>query len=235
MGILGSYSTIWHEFRQLGCQANVDWTDSFSSRTSISCSRLCAENASCSIAHFQQSESLCKIEDHQLDSIIEYPLDGPVWKSFFKRQPVCVDDWIMNGTSCFYVSTEILTWTACESYCVDRSAYLATIRSEEEMEFALSVLDTLPRNDTYLHIGGKYENGAWTWTNGEPWDYTKWHPLEPSSSSENFLAIFFRHAIILWGKYDWNDISGTALGYCFCEKSTVWNDVLLPPSCQPGN
>ncbi|KAL4232307.1 C-type lectin domain 4 [Mactra antiquata] len=236
MGIVGIKSIEMHEFKQLGCRANIDWTDSVKTRTRVSCSRLCAENTSCSVAHYQESESLCKIDDRPLEDIVEYAdINGPVWNSYSKRLPVCEDGWILNGTSCYIVSTEILTWTMCESHCLGRSAYLATIRSEEEMDFALSVLNNLPRNDTYLHIGGKFENGAWTWTNGEPWDYTRWHPLEPSGGDEICLGIFHLQALPAWGRYDWNDLLCWANGYCFCEKSSLWNDVLLTPSCRPVN
>ncbi|KAL4232306.1 hypothetical protein ACF0H5_009877 [Mactra antiquata] len=79
-------SSILYKLKQLRCQANVDWTDSVISRTSISCSRLCAKNTSCTVVHYQQSESLCKIDDRPFEDIVEYPLSGPVWKSLFKSQ-----------------------------------------------------------------------------------------------------------------------------------------------------
>ena len=41
---------------------------------------------------------------------------------------------------------------------------------------------TLTGPTDWLHIGGLYVNGEWTWTDGSLWDYEAWAPNEPSAN-----------------------------------------------------
>lgn len=101
------------------------------------------------------------------------------------------------------------------------------------MEFASRILPILPLNDKYIHIGGtRYPDDKWKWVNGEPWDYTKWDPREPSSvAGEDYLAIFHLHALVEWKESGWNDIQYYEDGYCICEKPALNNFMELTAPC----
>ena len=89
-----------------------------------------------------------------------------------------------NGHWYQFVSTR-LTWDAARADSVRRGGYLATVTSEAEANFLIS----LPlENDPWL---GGYQDirdrsytepvGGWKWISGEPWSYYGWAPNEPDN------------------------------------------------------
>ena len=90
--------------------------------------------------------------------------------------------------------------------------HLATITSQEEHDFLISLLDEVP-SFSQGWLGGYQEPpeepdpaAGWTWVTGEMWSYTNWYFGEPNDGGgclcENHLTIDFHRG--------WND-EGTAI------------------------
>ncbi|KAL4233264.1 C-type lectin domain 2 member [Mactra antiquata] len=228
----------YEEYRAMSCKAEVDGQPSVYARSLLSCSRLCTDNSSCYSAHYHHDNKLCVVDTTPADTIVEdvTPLDN-LWDSYLRHKYMCDGNWTQLNKSCYHVSPNgSNTWTFCEQYCINLSSHLATITNEKEMDFASILIQILPEDDKFLHLGGKENpDETWRWITGEPWSYTKWSPNEPSyHSNEVCLSIFHRMALPWWGLFDWNNSDCGDLGYCFCEKSALVNFVPPSTNCEPS-
>jgi len=111
---------------------------------------------------------------------------------------------IYNGFE--YLATEELrTWEEHEDVAIEWGGHLASILSQEEQDFLLD-LRTL---DKGYFIGGERITGhasgggrkTWRWTDGSPWEYTKWNTNEPNNidGAEN-------HVMLKRLDGSWNDV-----------------------------
>ena len=105
----------------------------------------------------------------------------------------------------------MFNFTAAEEKCLSERAHVSSILSSEEQAFLW--------NDHRLSkhwLGAKYINGAWTWLDRSPWDFTSWGETEPSNPEvENCLE---RLSSI------WNDVQ--------CDK--IYHARGLPFACKKG-
>ena len=63
-------------------------------------------------------------------------------------------------------------WDLANSYCkYDHKGHLATITSEEELQFIKTFLNN---SSSRFYIGGIYSGNQWTWVTGEEWSYDNW-------------------------------------------------------------
>lgn len=77
---------------------------------------------------------------------------------------------------CYVYATEALSWTAAETYCVERDGHLTSISNA----FVNSFLLTMPnvRLETDYFVGGSSglldNRDNWTWVDGSKFAYTNW-------------------------------------------------------------
>ncbi|CAG0898192.1 unnamed protein product [Cyprideis torosa] len=74
-----------------------------------------------------------------------------------------------------------MTWTAAEDHCVSFGGHLASIHSQEEMDFLFSKMEKYD----YYWVGGNdvAEAGTWTWIDGSPFEFEKWISRYPSATT----------------------------------------------------
>jgi hypothetical protein len=94
----------------------------------------------------------------------------------------------------------ILPWdwadSAAHTYRRDGvQGYLATVTSMEENIFivynVIADIENTSAYDEYC-MGGVYENGAWKWLTGEPFEYTQWAPNQPNPAFQSGV-------LMMWG------------------------------------
>merc|ERR1712189_144174 len=69
-------------------------------------------------------------------------------------------------------------WTAAESTCQSLGGHLASVHSQQEMDFIVS---NMGGSASVFFLGGKQEDENWEWTDGSGWERTFWlegHPLD---------------------------------------------------------
>jgi hypothetical protein len=80
--------------------------------------------------------------------------------------------------------------------------YLATISSEEENDFLFELM--VEKGYDYAYFGLRYENGDWSWSNGESVSYTNWDYDELSAETENGYYAMFKEGYdkAIWSSCD---------------------------------
>nr|XP_006627571.1 PREDICTED: C-type lectin domain family 10 member A-like [Lepisosteus oculatus]XP_015196183.1 PREDICTED: C-type lectin domain family 10 member A-like [Lepisosteus oculatus] len=98
----------------------------------------------------------------------------------------CPDGWVYFSDSCYYISTEGLSWDAAKDYCSSKSSSLVILNSEQEWRFVAG--KTMPR---FYWIGLTDERtGKWEWVDGTPYvlDRRKWRPGQPDDWTDHGLG-----------------------------------------------
>lgn len=116
-----------------------------------------------------------------------------------------------------------MSWTEAQSYCQEQGGHLATITSQDEMDF-VSRLEGLKRGYNYWLGGSETETeGVWEWVTGEPWGYTFWGDGQPDNSqlytgiTEQYLQLCYN-----WGM-KWNDSAITQDKTASCGFICEWD------------
>ena len=81
---------------------------------------------------------------------------------------------------------EMLSWSDAEENCKDWGGHLASIQSKEEFDRVVSHSDG---NNVWTG-GVKDSNGSWSWTNGNPWNFTT--DILSSNSRLNCLYLSYQ-------------------------------------------
>jgi len=78
-------------------------------------------------------------------------------------------------------------WGKAEKYCNDRKGHLASVPNMETHNYIKSRVKSSDEK-THFWIGGtdKRHEGNWTWTDGSPWNFTKWGTT-PNKQPDNFI------------------------------------------------
>ena len=79
------------------------------------------------------------------------------------------------------------------------------------------------------YIGGVYENGQWTWTDGSAWDYENWRAGDPENSEVLKYAEFDSTLTGLWHNED--NVIGFDNGY-ICQREVVGRFIKMIFSCK---
>lgn len=102
------------------------------------------------------------------------------------------------------------TWWEAKFACDDIGGELVVIQNAKENEFVRRLAQ-----DNLIWLGGtdEFEEGVWTWDNGDEFKYKNWSKDQPSDASgHNFLVLDGKTGT--WA--DTTDFSGKVKGYV-CE------------------
>lgn len=135
---------------------------------------------------------------------------------------MCDDGWLNFNHSCYFVSTIFQDWTASSGWCSVNNGHLATIRSLDENQFVLDLVNTTLRDfldpvtlsTTHIWIGSSIDINTTTfqWVTGETWGFSNFVPGEPDDELSQCLAM---SPIV--------DTNGTIAPY-----AGFWEDKLCP-------
>ena len=90
--------------------------------------------------------------------------------------------WKHRGSCLYRAFKDKKTFQGAEKSCVLLNGHLASVHSQDEMEF---ICDQVVSEIANVHVwlGGtdRKVEGEWKWTDGSKWDYTRWSFGEPSN------------------------------------------------------
>lgn len=123
-----------------------------------------------------------------------------------------------NGPKEYAVTDLTYTWHEAEAHAQSLGAHLVAINDATENSWLVSTFG----GSEVLWMGATDEavEGAWVWTNGDPFSYNNWNPGEPNDATEE------EWGHINWGvPGGWNDIeSGTDYFNPAQQTTSIQND-----------
>ncbi|XP_069737702.1 hepatic lectin-like [Phaenicophaeus curvirostris] len=132
---------------------------------------------------------------------------------FIPKNKKCSAGWKMFEKSCYFFSTETMSWPDAEEICTDQGAHLVIINSDLEQEF---VKDNINSSSTYwLGVTDQLQEGNWVWINGERTSISYWNMLNENKDRDQ------KDCGIIGPGGIWNDDRCSYSNRWICEKS--WN------------
>ena len=125
----------------------------------------------------------------------------------------CGNDWEKHGDRCYLWGEEKMSWDDAEAFCRKKGGHLASVTSEEINAY---VAQEKKQRNMVLWIGGsdKTVEGAWKWSDGSPWNYTKWSQGQPNNEdNEDCLQFYYRN------EDSWSDRTCTNRENFVCSKA----------------
>ena len=122
----------------------------------------------------------------------------------------CPQDWILHGNSCYHViDTPTLNWSDARTTCQNLGGDLAIIRSQDENNFIIDILNKQQRiQDLGAWIGlYRKADNMFYWIDDTPLagQYSTWANGKPDSQDEKCANIFMTGSRRKYGK--WNDLT----------------------------
>ncbi|XP_064082931.1 uncharacterized protein LOC135198942 [Macrobrachium nipponense] len=74
----------------------------------------------------------------------------------------CDSNWIANGTSCYFFSTDTANWNTSKQRCINMNSTLAMITSDQEHDFIFDKVVT----DAWIGLYSPYSNRTYLWIDG---------------------------------------------------------------------
>lgn len=123
--------------------------------------------------------------------------------------------------------SSISSWDTAQRYCLKKGGHLAVITSEEENQFIHELILHQGFNSAYFGFSDVYDEGNWSWANGELSDYTNWAEGEPNNDKNGEHYALFYHAdqTDRWNDGDFGVLSEGGRTF-ICE----WDDPDLSPA-----
>ena len=119
----------------------------------------------------------------------------------------CDDGWEKHGNHCYLWGTEppFKAWTEAEDFCQEEGGHLASVGSNEIMDYIILGLRRRGFGDRdWFWLGGNdiEKEGVWKWTDCTPWELSFWAPGEPTNSHGYEDCLWHRTQI-----NNWNDVN----------------------------
>ncbi|XP_067440571.1 CD209 antigen-like protein E [Thunnus thynnus] len=146
-----------------------------------------------------------------LNIILRLPLSQPTDKGETEVES-CPQDWLMFGSSCYYISSQGRTWDDSRRYCLQRDADLVIINSRQEQAFLTGFTMA-----AWVGMTDRVKEGTWIWVDGTPVnkDGLQWAPGQPDGAYGGEDCGDLRTMMDFIGL---NDFNCTARARWICEK-----------------
>ena len=107
----------------------------------------------------------------------------------------CPDPWEEMANRCYLWSEEKLSWEDAEHFCNNLEGHLASVTDEKIHKYLRSKVNIDDGLDD-IWVGGsdQEEKRVWTWTDGSPWNFTRWAtgPVEQPDAIGSCLGICYK-------------------------------------------
>ncbi|XP_006218462.2 C-type lectin domain family 4 member E [Vicugna pacos] len=127
----------------------------------------------------------------------------------------CPLNWVHFQSSCYFFSTDTMTWTASLKNCSSMGSHLVVINSLEEQEFLF--LTKPKKKEFYIGLTDQVTEGQWQWVDGTPFtkDLSFWDIGEPNNIATVEDCATIRDSSN--PKQSWNDVTCFFSMYWICE------------------
>ncbi|XP_036924061.1 C-type lectin domain family 4 member E [Sturnira hondurensis] len=93
----------------------------------------------------------------------------------------CPSRWVHFQSSCYFFSTNTMTWSASVKNCSNMGGHLVVINTQEEQEFLFH--EKPEKREYYIGLTDKVTDGQWKWVDGTPFmkSLSFWDVGEPNN------------------------------------------------------
>uniref|UniRef100_A0A671NVT0 Si:ch73-343l4.8 n=1 Tax=Sinocyclocheilus anshuiensis TaxID=1608454 RepID=A0A671NVT0_9TELE len=114
-----------------------------------------------------------------------------------------------KGPVCFFVSSELKSWSDSRQYCRDRGADLVIVNTEEKF------ISSLVKESVWIGLSDTEKEGNMKWVDNSPLKQGFWESNEPNDAGGNEDCIELNPAKSVLN--NWNDIPCSATRKWICE------------------
>ncbi|XP_039602844.1 CD209 antigen-like protein C [Polypterus senegalus] len=124
---------------------------------------------------------------------------------FDKKCPICPYGWLINQTSCYYISTDQMNWKDSQGDCAAKGGHLVIITNEKEQIF---LKEHVSKSDVWIGLSDLKEEGRWIWVDNTTPMKSYWGEGQPDDWKDDTPngedCAHIRH----WADsiYNWNDV-----------------------------
>ncbi|XP_063417249.1 perlucin-like [Mytilus trossulus] len=183
------------------------------SRSLSACGSFCSIHKACCVASYDQKTKQC-ILDKSCCPESEQSVDALMLK-IRSDSLACPNGWLKNGTTCYYFSDELNTWTDAKIACEAEEGMLVEVDSKCENEFV-----KMSASESQYWLGGtdEQEEGVWIWSHSQNLiTFTDWKKGQPNNLRGNEHCLSLREV----SGYAWNDDRCHTLRPFICEKDLL--------------
>ncbi|XP_016419828.1 C-type lectin domain family 4 member M-like isoform X2 [Sinocyclocheilus rhinocerous] len=122
-----------------------------------------------------------------------------------------------KGTVCFFMSTELKSWSDCRQYCRDRGADLVIINTEEKQR----CISSLVSERVWIGLSDTENEGIMKWVDNSPLKQGVWFEDEPNNygGNEDCIELNYNREKTGWSPLNsWNDVPCSEKKKGICEK-----------------
>ncbi|KAM4905660.1 C-type lectin domain family 4 member E-like isoform 2-T2 [Sylvia borin] len=160
-------------------------------------------------------------QQQQQQQFSEWECNSTVPQGTGRGWTCCPKGWRRFQRSCYFLSTDMMSWAKSEQNCTGMGSQLVVINSEAEQVFLSEQIKKPPKRENF-YIGLFAEKvGQWQWVDKTPYNVTAafWRDREPSNVlEENGTVIHVREHNNL---KNWNDVPFNSMHHWICEAAAV--------------
>ncbi|XP_058414863.1 C-type lectin domain family 4 member E [Diceros bicornis minor] len=131
----------------------------------------------------------------------------------------CPLNWVHFQSSCYFFSTNVMSWTASLKNCSNVGAHLVVINTQEEQEF---LFREKPREkEFYIGLTDQVIEGQWQWVDGTPLteSLSFWDIGEPNNLATVEDCATIRDSSN--SRQNWNDVPCFFRQFWICEMPEI--------------
>ena len=97
----------------------------------------------------------------------------------------CPEDWVKVENHCLVWPRKSMKWHRAEKFCNKEGGRLASVTNNRIHNYIGSEFQK--QNVLMVWIGGMYKKKErkWRWSDGSPWNFTRWETKEPQNSKKD--------------------------------------------------
>lgn len=116
----------------------------------------------------------------------------------------CPSRWIHFQSSCYFFSTNTMTWSASVKNCSNMGGHLVVINTQEEQEFLFH--EKPKKREFYIGLTDQVTDGQWKWVDGTPFmkSLSFWDVGEPNNLATVEDCVTIRDSSN--PRQNWNDV-----------------------------
>ncbi|WP_441290275.1 C-type lectin domain-containing protein [Sorangium sp. KYC3313] len=112
--------------------------------------------------------------------------------------------------------TNLMSWSAARSYCVQNGYDLVTISSPAEQAFLTAEETSRASSPFWIGYNDRGVEGTFTWASGEPAVYVNWRPGQPNNDNSQDCVEDNSQ-----GTFQWSDVDCSSDRHFICERGSV--------------